>query len=178
MRRKKSPEECVFHLLRASNIQFQYNHPVQFLASAERGIGARVDFIVQKYGHEIYLEIDEHQHISYNNEFRRMVRIVEARNARERMLMQSRSNKAFIAIPKVFIRFNPDVYNKSIGMIPIADREACLIALLDDRDSPIYTKKSFAIQFMYYDTNSHGELAYHTNDYHKDVVDHCLSCIE
>lgn len=105
------------------------------------------DFVLDLHSGITFLEVDEDQHrFGYDGiscDMKRMAKIMES--------LAIAGN----TIPIVFIRYNPHAFAVNGNKIrkSKAEREAKLVALLQDADSCLYPSgRSCTMQYMYYDT--------------------------
>jgi len=165
--RHKKREEHIHKLLVKHGIDFKREHYINFKCADDKTTYCRVDFVILRNGHLIFLEIDEDQHKTSDPscDVSRMTKIYES--------LAIGGN----TLPITFIRFNPDVYRicDDRQKMPNKKRDAKLIEIINDPTHVIYTNtKPMAIHYMYYDTNG-GKLPSVTFDvsYNKAIIE-CL----
>ena len=148
--RQKRQEQRVARALESSRIDFTREHTVDFKCIGNTaGSCARIDFLLQRHGHLVLLEVDEEQHrfgYDVGCDVARMAKVTES-------LMMGGFN-----LPTTFVRYNPHKYkvNDELVRVPKAQREARLISLLEDPRSPVYAGKLLAIMYLYYDCATDG----------------------
>ena len=145
--RKKKSEEYTAKLLEKEGIDFKREHQVSF--SCNGGTFCRIDYLYINKGVIFAIENDEHQHEAYalSCEVRRMVEV-------KSVFVQDDNN-----LPLVWIRYNPDKFNKGENKVKInkKDRVKEIIKLMgklsDESNLP-----PLSIYYCYYDTNEDGDL--------------------
>jgi len=104
---------------------------------------ARLDFVIEKDGVVVVIEVDEHQHQTYCGEIARVNEVAA-------YLLLTKNNKYVH-----FIRFNPDAFkiNQQRGKVPMKTRHARLMEKIKAvLESPAPQEKLWNLQHMYYDT--------------------------
>ena len=144
--RQKIQEQRVANALKNAGIEFKREHRVDFSCIGDSDNSyARIDFVIIRNGHVIFLEVDEHQHKfgygSISCDMRRMSTIVES------LCLEGND------LPVIFIRYNPHSY--TVDGISVSrlkrDRESMLIDILNK--SSTYVNKPLSIMYMFYDTS-------------------------
>lgn len=147
--RRKKQEQRLAKALDAAGISYKREHVVDISCVGDvDNQFARVDFVIILHGCIIFIEVDEDQHKfgGYGGvacDMKRMSKIMES------LALEGNT------LPIVFILYNPNAYTVDGGKTKKnkAEREAELIALLQDADAALYNSgRPCTIQYMYYDT--------------------------
>ena len=166
--RQKLEEERIATMLAANNIAFRREHRVDFHCWGESF--AKVDFVVDKPGGVLLLEVDELQHQHYG------VVCDVARMSKLHAALALGGN----TLPVGIIRYNPHTFQKDshVQQISKRDREQALLHTLQHWEYG--AAGSLELQYMYYDACSLGdreiELLIWNNKSFPAVMRACCRC--
>ena len=140
----KKKEEFIGNLLK-TEIKQELSHRDQIIDSSCSKV--RPDFVFDCGTHFVIIEVDEHQHKSYNNCGTTLEERQEMENKRMFMIFQS-----FGGPHVAFIRYNPDVFRVDNKVVNIGDqkRHQCLLRwvkhyLKNQPENPL------EVTFLFYD---------------------------
>jgi hypothetical protein len=171
--RQKKQEQHVARALDAAGIDYKREHQIDFtcMGDADNSF-ARVDFVLVRFGHVIFLEVDEEQHkFGYGKascDMKRMTKIIET--------LRLEGNEMKL----VFLRYNPNAFTIDYEKKKVLkkEREQTLISILQDDSHEIFnTGMDITIQYMYYDTVSdYADITYDP-EYNPLMRECCLPTI-
>lgn len=137
--KRKREEERIAKLLTNAGVPFKREHYVTF--GCFGGSFARIDFIIDRNGKVIVIEVDEDQHRQYGVacEVARMLSIYES------WMLEGNT------LPVHIIRYNPHAFQVDGKSIRVTkkDREAQLLRAIDEAAES--ATEGLQVQYMYYD---------------------------
>ena len=151
--RLKKEESRILKLLENSNVDFKYQHTIDFMCLGNRNanntVRSFIDFLVMKPDSEgitgiILLEVDEHQHNQDASNYTVSCDVRRMNECFESLILEGNT------LPVVFIRYNPNSFEKDGKKMKISKRvrEEKLLETIENFNF----KTPVGVHYMYYDS--------------------------